>query len=106
MKEVDKFFKYLEDFERTKDSRPIPIEKDGDLICPICGAKAVRSPEVMLPRWPIYTYCCTRYPKECIYAITSRVYLKNFPEEVLPHWLTQEKYEMMQQYVRDKEQSV
>ena len=45
---------------------PGPVIKDGECLCPLCGSKVHRMPDVMLCRPPIYTYACTKccYYKE------------------------------------------
>lgn len=42
---------------------PEPIEKDGEVLCPFCGEKVYRSPEVEMSRPLGYIYYC----KSCIY---------------------------------------
>lgn len=68
--ENQRFFDELEAEDRMKDKKPYPKElENGNIICPVCGNKVWRSPEVMLPRFPIYTYYCSK----CSYCIQTRV---------------------------------
>lgn len=70
-----------EERERNKRDRPFFNIIDGEAVCPICEGKVYRSPEVMLPRHPIFSYYCN----DCDYYIQSRLVPKEtkLDEELL-----------------------
>ena len=76
--------------KRKKINMPFFSIVNGKAKCPLCGSRVYRSPEIMLPRHPIFTYYC----KDCKYSITSHL---------VPEGITMDK-ELVEEMRKDAEE--